>query len=445
MNIFLIGEYIAPVQAVASIRWTKIAKYIKRSHDVSITVLTDQKNWDHKKDSVLHNSPKKDEMLLRDMGVFSQYYEVPCGRLTMLYLTLRKWVRGNVESNVGMTTSQAEAPRGFLKPLKSAAKWAVFDIREYLHARDLWNFYKNKIQQKPDVVISSYSPAWAHLVGEKIKRADPNILWLADFRDPYVSDFSDALTKKRHMRFTMKHCAVADMVLRISDTLLTYTPSQVPVCMVSNGYDPEEAAPPLKPAHFDLVFTGVLYGDRRDIGIVCEALKQLCAEGQMSAEDVAVVYAGKDDALARDLAKKHHAEEFLQTTGLLPRIKARELQQTAAILLQANWNTATEKCCWSGKMYEYMAAQKPIIYLVSGDVPYSEPSEQIHLLGGYCYEEARHAETYPAMKQYILEKYLEWKQTGNVMVQQVYTYVEQYSYVHIAERVWDLIQKETEQ
>ena len=43
------------------------------------------------------------------------------------------------------------------------------------------------------------------------------------------------------------------------------------------------------------------------------------------------------------------------------------------------------------------------------------------------------------MKQYILDKYEEWKRTGNVSVQRDEEYVQQYSYANIAESVWKLI------
>lgn len=440
MNILLVGEYIAPAQYVAAIRWTKIAKYLKREHDVSITVLTDQKNWEHHEDSILHNAPKVDEMLLCDMENFSRYYEVPCGRLTTLYLTLRKWVRGSAESRIGMNVSEASWSMTPLKWFKREIKWLVFDIRSNLHARDLWHFYQRNCTEHYDAVISSFSPAWSHKVGSRIKRTCPDTIWIADFRDPFVTSFGGAYTQWRHRRFMMRHCAAADHVLRVSDTFLTDTPPQIPVHLVPNGYDPEETLPPLPPPHFDLVFTGSLYGERSDIGVACEVLRQLCEEGKLRREETSVVYAGQDDEVAKILAKKHHAEGFLHTTGLLPRSEARKLQQMAAILLQAGWNTELDKCLWTGKMYEYMAAQKPIVYLVFGNVPYSEPGRYIDRLGGCCYEQCRHEETWKSMKEYILEKYQEWKATGNVTVQQDQEYIAQYSYAHIAEQIWMLIQ-----
>lgn len=445
MNILLVGQYFAPVQAIASVRWTKIAKYLKRAHDVQITVLTNYKQYDAQNNPYLLEVDRIDELLKKDETAFDQYIEAPLGRWARGYYSVRKALKRLLHAGEpGPGQADTLSVTCFPKvSWKQKAKLWFFDQREYCWAHDVFSFAKKNLKfEKYDVVISSFGPAWPHLVAEKIKKANPGIIWLADFRDPYATSFDDSCTQWRHKRFMMKHCIATDKILRVSDIISTDTPPQIPVYMISNGYDPEETLSPLSPKHFDLVFTGFLYGGRRDIGIACEVLKQLCSEGKMQNEDVSVIYAGLEDAVAKELAKRHHAKEFLHTTGLLPRIKAQELQQTAAVLLQANWNTEIEKCFWSGKMYEYMAVKKPIVYLVSGNVPFSEASKYIHLLDGCCYEQCRHKETYPVMKKYILEKYKEWKETGNVTVHQDQKYVEQYSYSNIAEQVWGLIQKE---
>jgi hypothetical protein len=86
-----------------------------------------------------------------------------------------------------------------------------------------------------------------------------------------------------------------------------------------------------------------------------------------------------------------------------------------------------------------MMSRKPIVYIVNGDKPYSLPSKYMERLGGVCYEEARHEETYPALKEYIKSKYDEWVRTGNVEIIQDRSYVEKYSYSTIAEQVWTII------
>ena len=49
MKVLLIAEYIAPVNAIASIRWTKISKYLVLHHQASIDLLTNEKNFSGKK------------------------------------------------------------------------------------------------------------------------------------------------------------------------------------------------------------------------------------------------------------------------------------------------------------------------------------------------------------------------------------------------------------
>ena len=145
------------------------------------------------------------------------------------------------------------------------------------------------------------------------------------------------------------------------------------------------------------------------------------------------------------MAKKQGAEAFLEDKGVLARQQAFALQQSAAVLLQTGWNEARAQCMWTGKTYEYMMTGKPIAYVVTGDMPHSLPAQNIHRLGGVCYEQCRHEETYPALKGYILEKYQEWKRTGEVTIRRDEAYVAGYSYQRIAEQVWRLMEEKRAQ
>lgn len=439
MNILIISEYIAPVQAVASIRWTKVAKYIKQQHPESqITVLTNQKDFGEGGVSLtLHT---KDELLEREMVYFDNYFAAPYTFPIRFYFWLKR--NGGQESAKKINFQQNSVHKNFsaISKIKIALLGIVYDLKDQLSFWQLLKFLKGK-NLNYDVIISSYGPFWPHLVAERIKKTQPDALWLADFRDPHPKDTDDAWSYRRHKKATMKHCAQADHIFRISDTLLTYTPSNIPVCTVTNGYDPEEKLEPLSPQKFTVVFTGMLYGYWSDIGTICKALKELCEEGKLDKKDIEVSYAGQVGELAKTLAKRYDAEEFICDYGVVPRQEALRMQQNAAILLLLGWNKRLERSLWTGKAYEYMMAKKPIIYVVTGDVPYSEPSKYIDRLGGYCYEQCRHEETYQGMKDYILEKYQEWKATGNVTVQQDKEYVEQFAYPHIAEQVWQLIQE----
>lgn len=429
MKILIVSEYIAPLQAIASIRWTKIAKYLKISHsNIHITVLTNEKIFDG-------NNQRKDLMLEKDMCFFDEYWQLSKSNMLKKYEAIKKKNSSSV-SAIQIEIQQCSSKGSLVQILKKEGLLGVRDIKEKILFSQAKQFLKDR-QFDFDVVISTYGPAWPHLVAERIKKKHPSIFWIADFRDPYAKETDGPFSFWRHNLFVKRHCIAADVITRVTDDLYLNEPENAVVKMLPNGYDPEEALAPLSPRDFTIVFTGALYGERRDIGVVCKAVKELVLEQKI--DGVKVLYAGPDGELGRKIACRYDAQEYLQDLGALKRTDALKLQQNAAILLQLNWNTKAERCQWSGKMYEYMMMRKPIIFVVTGDEPYSFPSYNMSKLGGICYEQCRHKETYPLLKQYILDKYEEWKRTGNVSVQRDEEYVQQYSYANIAESVWKLI------
>lgn len=429
MKILIVSEYIAPLQAIASIRWTKIAKYLKISHsNIHITVLTNEKIFDG-------NNQRKDLMLEKDMCFFDEYWQLSKSNMLKKYEAIKKKNSSSV-SAIQIEIQQCSSKGSLVQILKKEGLLGVRDIKEKILFSQAKQFLKDR-QFDFDVVISTYGPAWPHLVAERIKKKHPSIFWIADFRDPYAKETDGPFSFWRHNLFVKRHCIAADVITRVTDDLYLNEPENAVVKMLPNGYDPEEALAPLPPRDFTIVFTGALYGERRDIGVVCKAVKELVLEQKI--DGVKVLYAGPDGELGRKIACRYDAQEYLQDLGALKRTDALKLQQNAAILLQLNWNTKAERCQWSGKMYEYMMMRKPIIFVVTGDEPYSFPSYNMSKLGGICYEQCRHKETYPLLKQYILDKYEEWKRTGNVSIQRDEEYVQQYSYANIAESVWKLI------
>lgn len=437
-KVLLICEHIAPEQAVASIRWTKIAKYLKANHDVQISVLTNKKYYDLEKDFVDY---KIDKMLEKEMKVFDNYYEGECNS----YFKMRKVFRvfkNIIKRKPAVETSDIKTDNNTkvqavqnVRLQRSLREAFIYELKTYLDAHDLRKYILKK-NLDYDVVVSSYGPAWTHLVAEKVKKKNKKTFWIADFRDPYAQVVDPPLFYKRHKKFTSKHCKKADVLTVVLEEMTLFQKKEQRVELLTNGYDPAEAKEPLKPVKFDSVFTGELYSGRRDLSEFFHALRELIDEGKIDEKDIVVHYAGKQNEIIIAQAEKWNMQNNVEAHGYVSREKSLALQQSAAILIQASWNTVKEKTCWTGKMYEYMMAKKPIVYMVEGDEPYSLPSKLMHRLGGVCYEKSRYDETYPEMKKYILNKYLEWKSTGNVTIDAEEEYIRQYEYPEIAEKVW---------
>ena len=377
---------------------------------------------------------RKDSLLERDFSIFDAYWIFSPDKALIRYYSLKKRIYGTTEA-INQTNDMSYRST-WKNRLRQDAHNLLNDYKNSLLANAAWKFFEEE-NQVFDAVVSSYGPAWTHLVAEKIKNKYPQIVWLADFRDPYAKETDGPFSFWYHKLFIKHHCMAADVITRVTDDMYLNEPENAVVKMVPNGYDPEEALAPLPPKDFTIVFTGVMYGERRDIGVVCNAIKELVLEQKI--ESAKVLYAGPDGEVAKKIASRYDAQEYLQDLGVLKRSDVLKLQQNAAILLQLNGNTKADHCQWTGKMYEYMMMRKPILFVITGDEPYSYPSRYAAKLDSTCYEQCRHKETYPLLKQYILDKYREWKKTGDVSVQRDEKYVQQFSYENIAESIWKLI------
>lgn len=439
-KILIISEYIAPMQEIASVRWTKISKYLKKYHDVKIVILTNEKNYNEQKSYI--PLIKKDYLLEKDMRVFDDYWVAKNEKKYKIYFKIKsilKKVKIDRDNKNNVDAIHANN-RTVVRKIKEELFEIWRDVLNPICYQQVIHFLKEKeYNDKFDVVVSTYGPAWTHMIASAIKQKNHDIYWIADFRDVCVRDWNRIITKKSHKNFVKKYCSDADVIIRVNDRMKLFEKKGQRVVTIRNGFDPEEALVPLKPKKFYLVYTGFLYNGRSDLRELFHVLRELINEQKMEKEDIEIQYAGFAGDLFIGQACEWKMQKLIKDYGVIERKKALEMQQSAAVLLQACWNTKSEKAEWTGKMYEYMMAGKPIVYMVSGDEPYSLPSKLMSKLGGVCYEECRHDETFPSLKQYILEKYQEWKKTGNVTIQADKEYVSQFAYPQIAERVWDLI------
>lgn len=99
MKVLLIAEYIAPVNAIASIRWTKISKYLVLHHQASIDLLTNEKNFSGKK--LLSENYSVDPTLMQDVSNFQKTYLVRDGAKLKIFHGIHNFLRyaKNISSN----------------------------------------------------------------------------------------------------------------------------------------------------------------------------------------------------------------------------------------------------------------------------------------------------------------------------------------------------------
>lgn len=437
MRILLVCEQIAPLQTIAAVRWTKIAKYLKRQHgdEVQIDVLTRKKNYDDPNSKM--RLFRKDPLLESDMVNFKNYFAVPVG----MGLSLGDWYKKKVVGyNRRFFTAEEFVSSSWKKTVKYRLLKMYTTYVDIVTCGTLWRSIRGKIGDY-DVIISSYEPIWPFMVCRKIKSRNKKVRWIADFRNPCGREGENLWGHARwHKGYVRKHSAIADAVIRVDDYMDTCTNERAKIYMVPNGYDPNETVKPQKSDTFDFVLTGTLYGEKTDFTALYTIINQLIEEKHVDKKKIRVVYAGRTGDQAQLMAEENHADAYFVNLHELTRDGAHEVLSKASILVQLAFNEENDRCVWSGKMYDYMMSGKPIAIFVSGSVPNSYPSKYAGKLGAACYEKCRHDETYGPMVDYIKNKYDEWVRTGDVTITRDEDYVNIYSYKHIAERVWEIIE-----
>jgi glycosyltransferase involved in cell wall biosynthesis len=227
-----------------------------------------------------------------------------------------------------------------------------------------------------DCVITTSPPESAHTIGMALGRR--GLPWVADVRDGWTFEplrprFPTAAQRRLDARLERRRLGAADVVVCVSEPAaedLRRRTIADPV-IVPNGWDPEAAPGPagepsglLDPDRISLVYTGRFGSYGRDPRPLVEALAELAGSDPETAAKLELVVAGpltEDEAalFATDVspARIVHA-------GSLERDSALALQREAdALLLVAQ---ASRSQLLNIKLFEYLAAGRPILALAAG-------------------------------------------------------------------------------
>lgn len=258
-------------------------------------------------------------------------------------------------------------------------------------------YMRRHLRKEYDVILSSFGPLGSLFTGSWARRRGYAPRWIADMRDPVANDMELPAAYRYSLRLerrTLRQCsrlaAVSEAVAE-HFRLLARTPEEArkPV-VIENGFeagDPQGAAP--LDGVLRIAYTGQLYAGRSDPSALFEAVRELTETGAVPPGGVEIHYAGKDGYDFREAARRQNAERFVREHGMLPRGEALALQEQSDILCVLAWNTRQSQGILTGKFWEYLRAGKPVLSIVSGEVPDAELSCRVREMRlGFAYEYA---------------------------------------------------------
>lgn len=240
-------------------------------------------------------------------------------------------------------------------------------------ARNFWvkpsvDYLKEYVSNNQiDTIITTGPPHSMHLIGKALKQANPNLQWIADFRDPWTTiGYHSAL--KLTVSSQVKHKALEKEVLDSADQLIVTssqtkgefeTKTKTPVEVITNGFEDTPMYVELS-ENFTVSHVGSLLNDRNP-KVLWEVFAELIEEDLVFKDFFELKLIGKVSDSVLESAYQSGLKKFVSIIGYLDHKDAVESQESSQMLLLIEINKPENKSIIPGKIFEYLASRRPIL------------------------------------------------------------------------------------
>lgn len=275
-------------------------------------------------------------------------------------------VKNHFENKKGSKSKRKESPLNFLSKYIDEIFFYP-DYAKYWYQPAVEEGTKILEKDDFDAIFSSSPPVTSHLVANELKYRF-KIPWIADLRDlwtqnPYYRySFLRKFFEQRLELKTFKNVDVLTTVSKeLSEELKSLHKSKT-VFTINNGFDPEIINPgtPLS-SKFSIIYTGQLYNKKRDPEDFFKVIKELIDEDFLNTDCLAINFFGPYEQWLSDQVKSLNLEDVVNINGIVNRDESIFHQRQSQILLLLMWNNVKEQGVCTGKLFEYLAAERPII------------------------------------------------------------------------------------
>jgi glycosyltransferase involved in cell wall biosynthesis len=355
MRILIVSYIFPPFNCIGSVRVGKTAKYLlKFGHDVRVLTAQDQPfpptlQLEVPTENVIYsrslNVRKPAEVMLGKGAHAEAENRPPHGRL-----------RSAMKQALGFPL------RTFVYFPDANVGWLPFALSAGARLLEEW---------KADLILASSPPPTALLVARRLAKSF-GIPWIADLRDLWVDHHyynQPSWRKVVEARMERRVLSSAAALVTVSEPLAEILRAKYrkPTKIVLNGFDPADY-----PARSDLAFnngnirilyTGVTYPGRQDASMLFAALRQL---GPL-AEQVRVTFYGSYLNTIREKAAEHGVQHLVEINAPISYKESLKAQSEADILLLLLWTDPAERGIYTGKLFEYIGAHRPILAVGGAD------------------------------------------------------------------------------
>ncbi len=371
-KVLIITYYWPPAGGSGVQRWLKFTRYLREFGWEPIIYTPENPEYPVIDKSLLKEIPENLTILRQPIKEPYRYYRMLTGRKEAVSVgfidsdrkpgiaeRFSRWVRGNFFI--------PDARKGWVEPsVNYLSKWLS--------------------ENSADAIITTGPPHSMHLIGRAIRKKT-NIPWVADFRDPWTGiDYYKELrltekSDQKHRQLEHAVLSESDMVITVGKTLaaeLAEKDAKSPV-VIENGYDEAdfEGIDADMDSGFSILHAGMLPGYRNP-QTLWDALSSLCREKRAFGSDLKIKLTGKTDSTVKDALIKSNLEPQAVFSSYKPHDQiVREMMSSQVLLIVLDPGERSAGVL-SGKLFEYLAAGRPVLCL--GDTK-GDASELIRKTG----------------------------------------------------------------
>jgi glycosyltransferase involved in cell wall biosynthesis len=353
-RVLIITYYWPPSGGAGVQRWLKFSKYLPEYgwEPVILTV-----------DPEYSSYPQIDETLQNEVNPGMLVFRTKSREFYSMYRS----ISGNNIPYGGFSNDNKKSPvqklakivRGNLFIPDPRRGWIKFAFKK---AKELIKTYNI------DTVITTSPPHSTQLIGLKLKKK-LNIRWVADLRDPWTDIYYYNQFKHTKLALALDRSyernviTSADMLITVSEDLKRIFSSKDKknrpdkIHVIQNGYDEEDFKTEVKPESGKkiITYTGTI-SENYDIEGFVSAVNKL----EKGVRDkIKIQFIGNVSDIIREKINKADAE--VEYINYVPHNVAIENMLKSSMLLLIIPNVENNKGIVTGKFFEYLASQKPVL------------------------------------------------------------------------------------
>ncbi len=237
--------------------------------------------------------------------------------------------------------------------------WKPFALRA---ARNLME------KERIDAIISTSAPLIGHIIANKLK-TEYGLPWIADLRDLWSQNHNYRYGTLRRMldrRLEIKTLKKADAITTVSEPWadkLRMLHKEKKVYTIVHGFNPAEVNDP--PARltdkFTITYTGNIYPGKQSPSRFFASLRASLSDGTLDENDTEVRFFGPVEGWLDTEIKRYGLSGIVKQYGQIQREVSVAKQRESQVLLFLDWDDPQEKGLYSGKIFEYLGARRPIL------------------------------------------------------------------------------------